>query len=89
MYERFGLNSNLFTNGEEIRLVAFQKGNQAYEKRRVAGAAPELVCLDSGQCEEPLRPPFVGNCRRKCGQSESIGVVWRLERHCLDSQANG
>ena len=69
--------------------MRLEEGDEADEQCRLARAAPELVCLDSGQCEEPLRPPFVGNCRRKCGQSESIGVVWRLERQCLDSQANG
>jgi hypothetical protein len=36
-----------------------------------------------------LRAPFVGNRRPKRSKSESIGVVWRLERHRLDNHTNG
>jgi hypothetical protein len=32
-----------------------------------------------------LRAPFVGKRRRERGKSESIGVVWRLGLHSLDS----
>ena len=69
--------------------MRFKECDQAGEKGRVAGSAPKLICLDSGQGKEPLRAPFVGNGRRKRGKSESIGVVWRLERHRLDSRLNG
>ena len=88
-YECLGPNSNLFANGEKVGFVRFKKCDEASEERRLVGTSPKLVCLDSGQGEEPLCAPFVGNRRRERGQSESIGVVWRLERHRLDSRING
>ena len=69
--------------------MSLEECNQACEQRRVVGPATQLVCLDSGQGEEPLPTPFVGDGRRKRGKSESIGVVWRLEQHRLDSRMNG
>jgi hypothetical protein len=36
-----------------------------------------------------LRAAFVRDGRRERGKSESIGVVWRLERHRLDNHTNG
>ena len=69
-----------------MRLEEAQSGG---EQRRVAGPAPKLVCPNSGQVEEPPRAPFVAERRRKRGEGESHGVVWRLERHGLDSRMNG
>ena len=83
-HEGFRLYSDGFTNGDQIGLMRLEESQSGREQRRVAGPAPQLLCLDSGQCEEPLRAPFVGNRRPKRGKSETIGVVWRLERHRLD-----
>jgi len=69
--------------------VGFEKCDQARKQRGIVRPATQLVCLDSGQGEEPLPTPFVGDGRRERGQSESKRVVWRLERHRLDSRMNG
>lgn len=69
--------------------MRLEESDQAGEKRRIGRAAAQLVCLDSGQGKEPLRAAFVRDRRRERGKSESIGVVWRLERHRLDNHPNG
>lgn len=69
--------------------MRFEKCDEAGEQCGVGRPPPKLVCLDSGQVQEPLRAPFVGKRRRERGKSESIRVVWRLERHRLDNRMNG
>lgn len=69
--------------------MRLEESDQAREKRRIGRAAAQLLCLDSGQGQEPLGAAFVRDRRRKRGKSESKGVVWRLERHRLDNHTNG
>jgi hypothetical protein len=88
-YERLWLNSNLFGDRKQIGFMGFEKGDEAGEQGRLSRPPPKLVCLNSGQAQEPLCAPFVGKRRRECGKSESKRVVWRLEQHRLDSRMNG
>ena len=69
--------------------MRLEEHDDAREQRRLGRPAPELSCLDSGQVKEPPRAPFVRKRGRKRGKSESIGVVWRLGRHSLDSRMGG
>ena len=41
--------------------MRLEEADQRGEQRRVAGSRPKLVCPDSGQVEEPLRPPLVAS----------------------------
>jgi hypothetical protein len=58
--------------------MRLEEGDQRGEQARLVRPGAELVCPDSGQGEEPPRAPFVGKRGRERGESESIGVVWRL-----------
>jgi len=58
--------------------MRFEEGDQSGEQPRLVRSRTKLVCPDSGQGKEPRPPPFVGQRGRKSGESESIGVVWRL-----------
>jgi two-component system cell cycle response regulator DivK len=73
----------LCCNRDKIRLVRFEEDDQGGEKLRIAGPAAQFVCPDSGQGEEPLGAPFVGNHRCKSGKSDRYGVSWRLGLHGL------
>jgi hypothetical protein len=53
----------MLRNGEQIGLVSFEKGKEGGKQRRLARSPPELICPDSGQIEEPLRPTLV---RERC-----------------------
>jgi two-component system cell cycle response regulator DivK len=63
--------------------MRLQKGDQSGEKRRLPGPAAKLVCPDSGQGQEPLRAPFVGQGRSKRRKGERERVVWCLRQHGL------
>jgi hypothetical protein len=76
--EFVGPYANILGNGEQIRLVRFEEGDQRREEARLAGPAAKLVCPNSGQGEEPPSAPFVSERRSKRGKGESKRVVWRL-----------
>ena len=40
--------------------MRFQEPDQGYQQSRIACTGAKLVCLDSGQVEEPPSAPFVG-----------------------------
>ncbi len=56
--------------------MGLQEADQRCEQARVAGPGPKLVCVDSGQVEEPLSPPCIAKrcCERTKGNGK--GVVW-------------
>jgi len=56
LYEQFGPDAKLLSNGEQVRLVRFEEADQRREERGIAGPAPKLLCPDSGQLDEPLSP---------------------------------
>jgi len=58
--------------------MRLEEGNQRGEQIRLVRSGAKLVCPDSGQGKEPLSAPFVRQRGRKGGESECIGVVWRL-----------
>jgi hypothetical protein len=44
--------------------VSFQEGDERGKQRRLVRSAPKLVCPDSGQVEESLRPTLIAKrCR--------------------------
>jgi hypothetical protein len=44
--------------------MRFEERDECGKERRFAGAAAELICPDSGQVEEPLRPTRIAKrCR--------------------------
>ena len=67
-------------SGSWPRGSAMQRGEQRAARRR-AVANPSGV--DSGQGEEPLGAPFVGQRRSKRAQRQRLGVIWRRRRHRL------
>ena len=69
--------------------MRFQEGNQRREKLRISGAAAQLACPDSGQVQEPVRAPFVGNDGRKSGKRDRRRVIWRLGLHGLSWRKGG
>ena len=75
--ERLGHYPNLLRNGQKIGLVRFEKADQRREQRRIGRPAPELICPDSGQIQEPLGPAFVTKRCRKGGKSKGQWIIWR------------
>ena len=71
--DRVGANANLLGNREQIGLMRFEESDQRGKQRRIVRPAAKLVCPDSGQVKEPLRPAFVRKRRRKSGEGERIG----------------
>ena len=70
--------------------MRFQKRDQRRKQHRVVRPAPKLICPNSGQVEEPLRPPLVPKRCRKSGKGNDQRItVWRLRVHRLDAAASG
>jgi hypothetical protein len=66
LYEQIGSDAKLLGHGDQVRLMRFEEPNHRREKRRISHALAKLVCPDSGQIEEPLRPAFVTKrCRER------------------------
>ena len=53
--------------------MRFEECDQRGEQAGSAARAPKFVRPDSGQFEEPPRPPFVAERCRKCGEGERNG----------------
>ena len=61
--------------------MCFEKFEQRGQQPWLTGALPELVCPDSGQVEEALRPPrLIERCgkRRERESTWVGGIGWRL-----------
>ena len=56
--------------------MCFEECDEADEKLRIARLLPKLLCPDSGQVEEPLRPPLVPERCRERGEGNSRGIIW-------------
>jgi len=88
--QRFGLYANLLRNREQIGLVRLEECDQCRKQYRVVRPAPKFICPNSGQVEEPLRPPLVAKRCRKSGKGNDQRIaVWRLRVHRLDTAASG
>lgn len=61
--------------------MAFEEANHGGEKGGLAGPAAKLICVDSGQVEEPPCPPFVGEHGGERRQRQDFGVICRAGRH--------
>ena len=83
LYEHFGRNAKLLRNGDEIRLMRFEKAYDGREKPGFADPSTQLVCPDSGQVDEPLSPPIVTQRCRKRGKGDSLRVSWRMIEQSL------
>jgi len=64
--------------------MRFQKGERGCEQAPLAGAGAEFGRIQSGEIEEPLRAPFVGQGRRQRGKPECLRVGWTVV--CLGAQ---
>ena len=67
--------------------MRLQKPDQCGEQAGLSGAGAQLICPDSGQVQEPPRPPFVRKRRRECRKGKRMGIIWRWWRHALGSVA--
>ena len=83
--QRLGLYANLLRNGQEIGLMRLEKSDQRGEQGGLICPAPKLVCPDSGQVEEPLRPTLLPKRCRKGGKGKSHRVIWCLGAHSLET----
>ena len=63
--------------------MRFEETNAGGQQGRLGRAAAKLVCIDTGQVEEPLSPPFVGKRGGQGGQRQRIGVICRAGAHGL------
>jgi hypothetical protein len=84
LYELFRLDAKLRRNIHEIRLVRLEESDEGREQRRLAGAAAKLGRPDSGQIEEPLRPPVLSKRCRERGERQSVRVVVTFICHGLE-----
>ena len=64
--------------------MGFEEGEKGREQRRVADAAPQLVRPDSGQIEEPARPPLLAERCGKRGKGKRQRIGWSLGLHGLE-----
>ena len=81
------MDAKLRRNCDQVGLVRFQEADHRGEQRRLADTSPKLVCPDSGQVDEPLRPTSVTERCRKRGKGKSCripsGVRWRIAEQSL------
>ena len=82
--ERLGRYPNILRNGQKIGLVRLEKADQGREQGRIGRPAPELICPDSGQVQEPPGPAFVTKRCRKGGKGKGQRIIWRLRWHGLE-----
>ena len=64
--------------------MCFEKADQGRKQGRIAGSRAQLICVDSGQVDEPLSPPRITKRCRKCGEGERERIIWLRGRHDLD-----
>jgi len=69
--------------------MGLEECNERRKEDRIVRPAPELICPDSGQVEEPLRPALVAKRCRKRGKGKSHRIVWCLGEHALETAVVG
>ena len=78
LYEIGGRHAKLLRNRNEVRLMRFEEAQQCHEQNWIVRACPQLASPDSGQFDEPLRPPLI---TKRCGKRtkrERRGVPRRV-----------
>jgi two-component system cell cycle response regulator DivK len=75
LYEAFGFRANRFGHGKKVGLVRFEEAQQRGQQRGVGCPNPQFVSPDSGQINEPLRPPVVTKRCRKCGEGKCHWII--------------
>ena len=64
--------------------MRLEKAQQRCKQGRIGRPLPKLVRPDSGQVDEPLRPPLGPKRCRKRGEGNSYRIVWTMVRHGLE-----
>ena len=57
LYEVERVGAKLSRDGDKIGLMGLQEPQQCSEQYRIGGSAFQLIRPNSGQIDEPLRPP--------------------------------
>ena len=83
------LAAKLLSYRNQIRLVSFEEAQQSGEQNWVINPASKLLSPDSGQVEEPLRPPFVAKRCRKRSEGERDRIIWYPGGHSLECFESG
>ncbi len=65
--------------------MRFEEPQQRGKDLRIVRLGTKLVCPDSGQIEEPLRPSLVAERCRKRGKGKSNRVNWTKVRKHVDT----
>ena len=64
--------------------MRLQEPDERGEEPALTGPDAELVCPDSGQIDEPLRPSrLTERCRKRC-KRERKGIIWRRRKQDLE-----
>ena len=58
--------------------MCFEEPQDLGEKRRIAGPVPQLVGPDSGQVEEPPRPPLGAKSYSKRTEGKRHRIFWQV-----------
>ena len=69
--------------------MRLEKAQQRGEQGRIGCPRAKLVRPDSGQVDEPLRPPLGPKRCRKRGEGNSNRIVWTMLQHGLEVWALG
>jgi len=64
--------------------MRFEKADQGRKEGKIAGSRAQLICVDSGQVDEPLSTARITKRCRKRGKGERKRVIWLRGRHDLD-----
>ena len=88
LYEVGRFDANILRDFKKIGFVRLEEMQQRREERRLGGVRFQLMRPDSGQIDEPLRPPSTPERCCKGGQGESDWViVVRLSQRLRQSSA--
>ena len=55
--------------------MRLQKGQDRGQKAPLPGSGAKLVCIQSGEVEEPQGTPFVDQRRRQRGKRQRFGIA--------------
>ena len=64
--------------------MRFEKTDQCSEQARFARSGAKLVCPDSGQLDEPLRPSGITKGYGKGAKGKLEGIIWLQRAHDLE-----
>jgi hypothetical protein len=85
LYEHIGRNAKLLGNVKKVGLVRLKETQKSGEDRRFSDPVAKLICIDSGQVDEPLGASGVTKrCCKRC-KRDSVRVDWRISKQCLHS----